>query len=215
VTRDGGGSLVRELTWWARREGPLRALWRGLRAVRVRLLAADLFEVYATDLPPRTLAPGPGPGREVRVMERGQEAALRALVGPRAGARYAARLRRGDTCLLCLQDGELAHITWLNVGRGGLVAVGPDEGYLFDSETLAPFRGQGIHTAMVQRRLAHLAHKGCRRAVIGVSRLNGPARRVLRDRLPFTRVGLVLYLCLLGRELRLPLPADPGRRAPA
>ncbi len=198
-----------ELAWWTRREGGARAARRAARALRVRLFHVGLYEVHAASTVDRR-APQDGPAAlEVVILEGATSRLPGGLFGPRTRARFAGRLQRGDVCLLGLLQGDLAHYTWLRVGRGGLVRVGHDEGYLFDSYTVNRHRGRGVHTAMVAHRLRYLGQRGCRRALVGVSVANGPALHVLRRKLRFRRLGLVLSMSLLGRAVRLPLASGP------
>jgi len=77
-------------------------------------------------------------------------------------AKVQARLARGDTAILGLVGGRLAHVQWLAFSSpidieevGVRLFLGPREGYSYGVATLPEWRGYGIYPVVLFRRMEY------------------------------------------------------------
>jgi GNAT superfamily N-acetyltransferase len=91
------------------------------------------------------------------------------------------RFAAGSRCFVALVEGVIVAYSWLSrdLERIGelerAMRMRPDEAYIWDCATLAPFRRQGIYSALLAHVAARLRSEGIRRVWIGASLRNHPS----------------------------------------
>ena len=113
------------------------------------------------------------------------------------------RLDRGEICFAAVHEGNIVSYCWMAQGKIGIeeinlaVSTLPDEVYLYDAFTLAPWRGKGIYPVVLREMLLYAGLNDFSRALIFVAADNTPSRRgVLKA--GFLEFQVVTHLSILG-----------------
>ena len=120
--------------------------------------------------------------------------------------KYRRRIEEGERCLLGRYRGRPAHWFWLADGEEyrdrGLAftfLLAPEEGYLYDANTVKEFRGRGFYREAIGEAARLLGEKGKRILLLAVSQTNRPARAAV-EKSGFKVRGEIVHRRILGRK---------------
>lgn len=204
------GKDVIGITYWGndlfleiKKRMQIDGLWRTLlyvfRGVCFRIIWCKVFLVLTKDIN-KISFPDACLKDNIEVLERFDKGKFDRYFGPLTLKKFKDRFNVGAVCFLYYEGGTIAHYSWLKTQGTKFVTTADEEAYLFDSYTFPYFRKQGIHTAMLYKRLRYIKEMGCKRAVICVDILNQKALKILMTIFGFNVKRVVLYIKILGQE---------------
>jgi GNAT superfamily N-acetyltransferase len=158
---------------------------------------ADLDEILDLQLqvpPPETL--GALSDREEL------QYARRALAREKAKRAFLQAMRAGEQCFVARVGDRIAHSNWIRFhdcrpvdGRPVELAIG--EVYTTDAYTGDPWRGMGLHEAVLTHMLRHAQQRGCHRAYTITDLFKAGSRRGVK-RIGWRQRGRILYVTPRG-----------------
>jgi GNAT superfamily N-acetyltransferase len=132
------------------------------------------------------------------------EAALARAMGLAEAGEIRRRFAAGSRCFVARgSDGHIAGYGWVSRGEERIgelertLRMRPDEAYIWDCATLAPYRRRGVYTALLLAMADALGGAGVRRLWIGAARGNRPSLGGFA-RAGFQPVASVTFLRALG-----------------
>ncbi len=125
------------------------------------------------------------PAREavLREAHSGDAETLASAMGLSTATEAQRRFAAGRRCFVALVDGAIATYGWVSHGVESIgelersFRMAPDEAYIWDCATLAPYRGQHLYCALLGHIVTTLCRDGTRRIWIGASLDNTPSIR--------------------------------------
>jgi GNAT superfamily N-acetyltransferase len=115
------------------------------------------------------------------------------------------RFQRGWRCFVAKAGPEIIHYNWmafdwadsLEPELGFFIIPGEDEVFCLDAYTAEPWRGKGVHTAVLSEMLTFLQERGYRTAYTNVA-LDKKSAWKTHEKLGWDLSGVMLYLRLRG-----------------
>ena len=193
----------------------LRLLAKGLRP----FARVGLVKLYRTDLrQPVASHPANTPIEVVEATEADADQLVAVMEGyfnPRGGLgrgwllrlrpRVVGRFQRGWRCFVAKAGQEIIHYNWmafdwadsLEPELGCFIVLREGEVFCLDGYTREPWRGKGVHTAVLSEMLAFLRERGYRTAYTNVAVEKKSAWKT-HERLGWDLSGIMLYVRLRG-----------------